>query len=173
MKEKCWTVCVCVRVFACVLSAMKEWPCPDRRSPHFILERLSIIVQLATYWHTHTHTKCTQGHAHPHSISQTCIQRIAYHCSLSAPILLCCALTHVRQIAEFMDLILPPILDRRRAYNVCFSGWNMCARLLSASHLQVAFSRMQRDSFFFFFLSFLAFPKGKLNIEHTAFFFQQ
>ena len=51
-----------------------------------------------------------------------------------------------------------------------FQG-GICVRVrpLSASHLQVAFSRMQRDSDFFF-SSFLAFPKGKLNIEHAAFF---
>ena len=51
-----------------------------------------------------------------------------------------------------------------------FSGWNMCAR---APALCITFTGClfkNAKGFRFFFSSFLAFPKGKLNIEHAAFF---
>lgn len=93
--------------------------------------------------HIQIHTKYTRGHAHTHW--QT---RIAYHCSLSAPFLLCYTLTRVQQIAEFMDLISPPSPDHKDP-NVCF-WWNMyCVCVLafcSVSHLQVDIFSMQRNS---------------------------
>lgn len=159
-KEKCgWYLFLC---FVSNERVTLSWPVTT------VCNRKS--QQLTTYRYT-PNTPAIGTHTLTHTNTLANLQRIAYHCSLSAPILLCYSLTHIQQIAEFMDLIFPPSLDCGRFLCVFLLEY-ICVYMLtlcSVYHIyRFAFQKCKE------FIGFLfLFPKGKLNIEHTASFFQQ